>query len=77
MQESQAGYFVCVVCESEMQQVPSVPVLQSLTGHAIYHCAHCGHIVLVQEDGTTVGSTSWLASLPFGREGVITCAMFV
>ena len=77
MRVSRSGAIVCVACESEMERVPSVPVLQSLRGHAIHHCARCGHIVLVQEDGTTVGSTHWLASLPFGREDAITCASFV
>ena len=76
MQDSPSGLFICVVCDTEMERVPSVPVLQSLEGHAIHHCAACGHIVLVQEDGKTVGSTYWLASLPL-REGAITCAMFV
>lgn len=69
-----AGTFVCIACDRDMERVPSVPVLQSLQGHAVHHCAGCGHILLVQEAGATAGS-AWLASLPFGRESAITCAM--
>lgn len=76
MRDSRAGLFICVVCDGEMERVPSVPVLQSLEGHAIHHCAECDRIVLVQEDGATVGSTHWLAALPL-RHNEITCAMFV
>lgn len=77
MRVSRSGSFVCVACDAEMQRVPSVPVLQSIQGHAIHHCGGCGHILLVLQDGTTVGSTHWLASLPPGRDSAITCAMFV
>ena len=72
-----SGSFVCVVCDTEMERVPSVPVLQSLQGHAVHHCAGCGHILLVLEDGAAVGSAWWLGSLPCGREGAITCALLV
>ena len=77
MRVSRSGSFVCVACDNEMERVPSVPVLQSVQGHAIHHCVGCGHILLVAEDGATVGRTSWLASLPLGRDSAITCALFL
>ena len=77
MRVSLAGTFACIACDRDMERVPSVPVLQSLRGHAVHHCAGCGHILLVQEDGATAGSAGWLASHPFGRESAITCAMLV
>lgn len=65
--------FVCAECGSDMERVDSVPVLQSLAGHAVHRCGACGHILLVQE---RVGEwrLGWLSS--FECAG-IACAAFV
>jgi hypothetical protein len=57
-----------------MERVQSVPVLQSLAGHAVHRCGECGHILLVQEKAGE-WSLGWLTSLDSGSE--IACAAFV
>jgi len=66
--------FVCAGCGAGMERVDSVPVLQSLVGHAVHRCGECGHILLVQERAGE-GSPGWLSSFECG--GAIMCAAFV
>ena len=52
--------FVCAECGAGMERVESVPVLQSLVGHAVHRCGECGHILLVpKKAGESLG---WLSS---------------
>ena len=66
--------FVCAGCGAGMERVDSVPVLQSLVGHAVHRCGECGHILLVQERAGE-WNLAWLSSCEGG--GAIGCAAFI
>jgi hypothetical protein len=70
MQASRAATcFMCTECNSSLERVESVPVLQSLASHAVYGCAACGHILLVAKSEARELNVGWL---PFGSAD-ITC----
>ena len=71
------GVFVCVECGNNMEQVPGVPVLQSLQGHLIHCCAECGQILLVQKERTPEWNTGWLTPLFMELRPPITCLAMV
>ena len=66
--------FACEECDTPMDPMYGVPVLQSLQGHAVHRCGACGHILLVQEKAGE-WSLGWLTSFETG--GAIACAAFV
>lgn len=47
-----------------MQRIEDVPVLQSLTGHAIHRCEACGHILLVRQERRAEWDAGWLSAIP-------------
>jgi hypothetical protein len=59
----------CRDCGAPMDEVESVPVLASLTGHSVFECEWCGHITLLAKTPASARSTDWLqaASAPCQR----------
>ena len=73
MRASELELFVCAECGTGMECVQSVPVLESLRGHAIHRCGECGHILLVQEHRAPEWSAGWLSPLFMNCRPAITC----
>jgi hypothetical protein len=69
--------FACVECGGGMEEVESVPVLQSLQDHVIHRCGACGHIVLVQEHPYAHSRAGWLTPLFAELNPGITCVAMV
>ncbi len=65
--------FACEECDTPMDPMYGVPVLQSLQGHAVHRCGACGHILLVQEVRDPEWSARWLGPLFMDCEPTITC----
>ena len=64
MNASFATTLQCPGCGAPMDEVKTVVVLASLTGHAIFECEWCGHITLLAKTPASAKSADWLYAAP-------------
>ena len=60
MNASLAAKLQCADCGAPMDEVETVAVLASLTGHSIFECEWCGHITLLAKTPASAKSADWL-----------------
>ena len=63
MNASIAAKLQCADCGAPMDEVKTVAVLASLTGHAVFECEWCGHVTLVRMQ-EPLRSACWIGSMP-------------
>ena len=74
MNASFAAKLQCVDCGAPMDEVETVVVLASLTGHSIFECEWCGHITLLAKTPASAKSADWLHAASAACQGGISRA---
>lgn len=73
MRASHKATFYCASCAAPMDEVQSVTVLASLTGHSIFECEWCGHLTLVPRTPGASRGAEWLHALSPKCQRGISC----